>query len=202
MQHKIVFTNLNFLQQNKIPQKKKDRKKNLFQYSHALRIACALEGSLDHCCVSRLGWASQVYVHSVVIDLGPRDIRCISPSLSSFLLSSSLIYFLSMSLVLQNQNVHGRKFTFSAFHFFVFILIFLSFFLWRRSDGRRQKKRYQKKWVKAVVRMVTRVWKESFLGVFFEHDRRSELMELNQTKRMPWLIIFRQGLAAVVCFFW
>ena len=37
---------------------------------------------------------------------------------------------------------------------------------------------------------------------FFEHDRRSELMELNQTRRMPWLIIFRQGLAAVVCFFW
>ena len=27
-------------------------------------------------------------------------------------------------------------------------------------------------------------------------------MELNQTRRMPWLIIFRQGLAAVVCFFW
>ena len=31
--------------------------------------------------------------------------------------------------------------------------------------------------------------KESFLGVFFEHDRRSELMELNQPRRMPWLII-------------
>ena len=40
------------------------------------------------------------------------------------------------------------------------------------------------------------------LAFFFEHDRRSELMELNQTRRMLWLIIFRQGLAAVVCFFW
>ena len=27
-------------------------------------------------------------------------------------------------------------------------------------------------------------------------------MELNQTRWMPWPIIFRQGLAAVVCFLW
>ena len=46
------------------------KEKNLFQDSHALRIACAIESHLDHCCVSWRGWASQVYVHSVVIDLG------------------------------------------------------------------------------------------------------------------------------------
>ena len=39
------------------------KEKNLFQDSHALRIACAIAACRD-------GWASQVYVHSVVIDLG------------------------------------------------------------------------------------------------------------------------------------
>ena len=38
-----------------------------------MRIACAIEGFLDHCCVSKRGWrcwSSQVCVYSVVIDLG------------------------------------------------------------------------------------------------------------------------------------
>ena len=56
------------------------QKKNLFQDSHALRIACANEGPLDHCCVSWRCWESQVCVHSVVI----HHIRHIKPSLSFF----------------------------------------------------------------------------------------------------------------------
>ena len=39
--------------QQEIKKKKTEKKK--LQDSHALRIACAIEGSLDHCCVSRLG---------------------------------------------------------------------------------------------------------------------------------------------------
>ena len=49
---------LNFLQ------KKKPliwRKENKFQDSHALRIACAIERSVDHCGVSWRGWPSQVF---------------------------------------------------------------------------------------------------------------------------------------------
>ena len=60
---------------------------NLIVYPHALRIACAIEGFLDHCCVSRRrwrGWSSQVYVHSVVIDLG-RATSVASSHLSPFL---------------------------------------------------------------------------------------------------------------------
>ena len=36
------------------------RKENLFQDPHALRIVCAIERSVDHCGVSRHGWANQV----------------------------------------------------------------------------------------------------------------------------------------------
>ena len=79
---KYCFFNflLNFFERGKILWTKKRRvvlfKKisfefsKLFQDPHALRIACAIEGSLDHCCVSWRSWASQVHVHSVVIDLG------------------------------------------------------------------------------------------------------------------------------------
>ena len=44
--------------------------------------------------------------------------------------------------------------------------------------------------------------KGPLLFFLFEHDRRSELMDLNQKRRMRRLIIFRQGLAAIVCFLW
>ena len=63
------------------------QKKNLFQDSHALRIPCAIESPLDHCCVSWRTWASKVYVHSVVIDLGRGHLlhQAISHTDSAFL---------------------------------------------------------------------------------------------------------------------
>ena len=161
---------------------KKNRQK-LIQDSHAMRIACAIEGSLDHCCVSRRSWASQVYVHSLVIDLGPRTFVASVHLSPFFLLSSSLFSSLSMSsfdpfcsfpvvfpdcfasLVLQNHNVHGRKFIFPPF-----ISLFLFSFSFRFScEGdlmAEHKTRHQKKWVKAVAGMVTRVSKVFSWRVF------------------------------------
>ena len=61
--------------------------KTLFLNSHALRIACAIEGSLDRCCVSRRSWASQVQVHSVDIHWPRhRSTSVESGRISSFLL--------------------------------------------------------------------------------------------------------------------
>ena len=180
---KNVFDNLNFLQQNKIPQKKQ---KNLFQDSLALRIACAIEGSLDHCCVSRLSWASQVYVHLLVIDRGPGTFVASahhSPFFSSLHLSSlffqclhltlfvlfSFFFFSDFfaSLVLQNQNVHGRKFHLFLCSSLCFYSHFPLVFLVKENLMAEDKTRHQNKWVKAVVRMVTRVWKKSlFLACF------------------------------------
>ena len=68
---------------------KKHFEKKLFQDPHALRIACAIEGSLDHCCVSWRSWASQVDVHSFVIDLG-----C-GTSVASSRLSPFFLFFCS-----------------------------------------------------------------------------------------------------------
>ena len=64
-------------------------KKNLFQDSHTLRIACALESPLHHCCMSWRSWASQVSVPSVVIDLG-RGTSVASNHLSHFFCFSYL----------------------------------------------------------------------------------------------------------------
>ena len=98
------------------------------------------------------------------------------------------------AIVLQSQHYHGRKFIFSSFHSLVFILIFLSFFfsllLYCQGDLKAEDKtRHQDNWVKAVVGMVNKVWKGVFCWRVFEHDRRSELMGLDQPGRMPWLII-------------
>ena len=67
----------------------KKKRKNLFQDLHALRVPCAFETPLDHCCVSWRSWASKVYVHSVVIDLGRGHMlhQAISQLFSAFLFS-------------------------------------------------------------------------------------------------------------------
>ena len=78
-----------FSSKKKSPLKKK---KNLFQDSHALRIACANESPLDHCCVSCRCWASNVYVHSVVIHLG-RGTSVASSRLSPFFFWFSFCFF-------------------------------------------------------------------------------------------------------------
>ena len=201
---------------NKIPQKKEQKKlTSIFARVEdrvrdwrlswpLLRVATSL--SQSGLCALTCHWSR------------PRDIRCISPSLSFFSsLHLSSLFFQCLPLTLfffssgfcwflrftcsSKSKCSWQKFTFSAFHFFVFILIFLSF----SCEGElmaEDKKPHQNKWVKAMVRMVTRVWKSLFLACFFKHDWMSELMELNQTRRMLWLIIFRQGLAAIVCFLW
>ena len=66
---------------------KRKEKNTYFKIHNALRIACAIEGPLDPCCVSRRSWASQVHVHSVVIDLGRET------SVASGRLSPSVLYF-------------------------------------------------------------------------------------------------------------
>ena len=87
---------------------------NLILYPRGLRIACAVEGFLDHCCVSRRRWrgrSSQVYVHSVVIDLGR------ATSVASSHLSPSLCVFFA-----QNR-LHVKKIfpqTFFLWHFLLF----------------------------------------------------------------------------------
>ena len=109
------------------------------------------------------------------------------------------------SIFLQNQNFHGRKFIFPLFIFLFLFSCFLSFFLsscFCQSDLMAEDKtRHQEKWVKPMVGMVTKVWKGVFCWRVFEHDRRSELMDLNQPGRMEaddfWL-----GWAAIVCFLW
>ena len=127
---KLFFNNLNFLQQNKNPQKK-GQKKNLFQDSHALRIACATEGSLDHCCVSRRSGASQVYVHSLVIDLGHGTFVAsahLSPFFSSLHLSSLFCQCLPSTLLVLFQLF----LLISSLHLFFKIKMFMaenSFFL-------------------------------------------------------------------------
>ena len=115
------------------------RKKNLFQNSHALRIPCAIESPLDHCCVSWRSWASPVHVHSVVIDLGRGHLlhQAISHPDSVFFQKKkrkekkapceknvmqmsffTLLFFFQFfehfsdffaSIVLQNQKFHGRN---------------------------------------------------------------------------------------------
>ena len=64
-------------------------REKLFQDPHALGIACAIEGSFDHCCVSWRSWASQVHVHSFVIDPG-----C-GTSVASSRLSPFSVFFFS-----------------------------------------------------------------------------------------------------------
>ena len=87
----------------------------------------------------------------------------------------------------------ARNLPFSSFHFFVFILIFLSFFLWRRSDGRWQNTSSREKSEANGGNGHQELIKESFLGVFFEHDRRSELMDQSQPRRLrPSAGYFRQ----------
>ena len=90
-----------FLMQNKCSKiiiwiffkKKSPLRKNLFPDSQALRIPCAIESPLDHCCVSWRSWASPVHVHSVVIDLG-RGTSVTSSHLSlSFFFCFSVCFF-------------------------------------------------------------------------------------------------------------
>ena len=134
---KIVFkkNHLNFLQKKNLLQRKE---KNLFQDSHALRIPCAIESALDHCCVSWRSWASPVHVHSVVIDLARGHLlhQAISHRFSAFFffkkkkkapcencyanvfLCPFVLFFkffehfsdFFASIVLQNQKFHGRFF--------------------------------------------------------------------------------------------
>ena len=83
-------------------------------------------------------------------------------------------------------------------HFFpLFIsLAFLSFscpfFLVGSCHGglmAKDKTRHQEKWVKPVVGMVTKVWKVFSSRVFWAWPKVWIVMDLNQPKRMPWLII-------------
>ena len=98
------------------------------------------------------------------------------------------------SIFVQNQKFHGRKFTFSSVHFLVFILMFpvlfsLLMFLSRGSDDRGQNT--------STKRNEWRQWwewspmseKEVSCWRVFEHDWRSELVDLNQPRRVPWLMI-------------
>ena len=107
---------------------------------------------------------------------------------------SSVNVFLCPLVIFANfSNICVTSF-FSSFHSLVFILIFLSFFfsllLYCQGDQKAEDKtRHQDKWVKAVVGMVNKVWKGVFCWSVFQHDRRSELMGLDQPGRMPWLII-------------
>ena len=176
-------------------------KKNLFQDSHALRIPCAIESPLDHCCVSWRTWASKVYVHSVVIDLGRGHLlhQAISHTDSAFLFFINkkamwknvmqMSFFTLLfsfqfsehfsdffaSIVLQNQKFHGRIFIFSSFHFLVFILMFP--FLFCLSLCFCQ-------------------------GDLIAEDKHiTKRNEWKQPRRMSWLMIFL-GLAAIVCFLW
>ena len=79
--------------------KKNSLKRKIFQDSHALRIACANEGPLDHCCVSWRSRVSQVCVHSVVIDPG-RGTSVASSHLSPFFL---LFFFSLESLIVKKM---------------------------------------------------------------------------------------------------
>ena len=131
---KIFFDNLNFLQQNKIPQKKRT-KKNLFQDSLTLRIACAIESSLDHCCVSRLSWAGQVYVHLLVIDLGPGTFGAsahLSPFFSSLHLSPLFFQCLPLTLFVLFQLLF-RLFSCCSFQSCSFEQNKLTSFFWQKN---------------------------------------------------------------------
>ena len=75
------------------------KKRNLFPDSHALRIACANEGPLDHCCVSWRSRVSQVCVHSVVIDPG-RGTSVASSRLSTFVLFFFAVKNLALNVFL------------------------------------------------------------------------------------------------------
>ena len=86
----------------------------LVLYPHALRIACAIEGSLDHCCVSRRGWrgwSSQVYVHSVVIDF----------SRATSVASCHLFPFLCVFLSKKASCLKICSLNFFLWHFLLFI---------------------------------------------------------------------------------
>ena len=178
------------------PKKKKPFKKNLFQDSHALRIPCAIESPLDHCCVSWRTWASKVYVHSVVIDLGRGHLLHQAVSLLLFcfffavknLALNVFLYpfvlfpiFRTLFWLLcfdcsSKSKISWQKIHFSSFHFLVFILMFPSLFClslcFCQGDLiEEDKTRHQEKWVEAT--------KESALA----DD--------------SW-----PGLAAMVCFLW
>ena len=145
--------------------KKSPVEKTLFLNSHALRIACAIEGSLDHCCVSRRSWASQVYVHSVVIHWSRRRGTTVAPGrivslpFWSFEKKASCkneIVFTFLSLIFftscfffpwflcfacsSKSNVHCGKITFVLLSFFLMFLVhsFSPHVLPSGSDGRWQ----------------------------------------------------------------
>ena len=80
-------------------------------------------------------------------------------------------------------------FSFSCFYFNFPLLFFLLLLYCQGDQKAEDKTRHQDKWVKAVVGMVNKVWKGVFCWSVFQHDRRSELMGLDQPGRMPWLII-------------
>ena len=124
-----------------------------------LRIACANEGPLDHCCVSWRSRVSQVCVHSVVIDPG-RGTSVASSHLSPFFFCFSFCFFFlrkpsfkkkcSVNVFLcpfvlfpifrtifwllcfdfsPKSKFSWQKIHFSSFHFLVLFSFFLSFFL-------------------------------------------------------------------------
>ena len=201
--------------------KKSLLKEKILQDSHVLRIACANEGPLDHCCVSWRSRVSQVCVHSVVIDPG-RGTSVASSHLSPFFFCFSfflwkasfkknvllmsffaLLFFFQFfehfsdffaSISLQNQNIHGRKFIFPLFIFLFYSHVSCPFFSphgfvkgiwWQKTKHVTKRNEWSQWW-----EWSTKSEKEVFCWRVFQHDRRSELMDLNQPWRMPWLMIF------------
>ena len=186
-------------------------REKLCQDPHALRIACAIEGSLDNCCVSWRGWAGPVHVHSIVIDLGrgtSAASRRLSLLFSVFFFKktldvsfSKIFLFLSLTLF-SNYQVFSFFFENYLLHLFIKKIIaqkplllfiplllfscFLSFFF---LSSCFVKGIWWQRTIHVIKRNEWRQWwewsprseKEVSCWLVFEHD--------NQPSRMLWLII-------------
>ena len=94
----------------------------------------------------------------------------------------------------RSRKIWLRKITFSAFHFLVFVLMFTVLFFsldvfvkgiwWQRTKHVTKRNEWRQWWEWSPMSD-----KEVSCWRVFEHDWRSELVDLNQPRRVPWLMI-------------
>ena len=110
------------------------------------------------------------------------------------------------SIVLQNQNLHGRNFIFPLFIFLFLFSCFLSFFLsscFCQGDLMAEDKtRHQEKWVKPMVGMVNKVWKGGLLLACFWAWPKVWVDGPESTRESALADDFWLGWAPIVCFLW
>ena len=74
---------------------------------------------------------------------------------------------------------------FSILSFYLYLCLCFSFSLWQRTKHVTKRNEWRRWWEWSPMSE-----KEVSCWRVFEHDWRSELMDLNQQRRVPWLMIF------------